>query len=404
MFVTVSTVKKAAKLIDGITERYNISVLYEQNSPGTDCADIAYLRKRYPRVYITLVTEGLTPQNRKLYLQAGVNNTIHPNAEEKNIIQMNAYLKTRKENKLKEFSYTHRKILNTYHLPMWKRTFDVLFSGTAIVILSPVLVGTIIAIRLESKGSVIYKSERVGSNYKIFNFLKFRSMYTNADKRLKELNALNQYRLDEIEESDEAPDIHVNELTGTTTEASSLLITDDIILPEEDFRKQQQAKPAPDGKLVDLSDDPGEVFLISDDDVISEDTFLKQKEVKEKNTFVKFENDPRITRVGRFIRKYSIDELPQLFNVLKGDMSIVGNRPLPLYEAELLTNDIYIERFMAPAGLTGLWQVEKRGDSGRMSAEERKQLDIKYARDFSFWLDMKILFKTVTAFVQKENV
>ncbi|MDR0894079.1 MAG: sugar transferase [Prevotellaceae bacterium] len=287
---------------------------------------------------------------------------------------------------------------------MWKRTFDVLFSGTAIVILSPVLVGTIIAIRLESKGSVIYKSERVGSNYKIFNFLKFRSMYTNADKRLKELNALNQYRLDEIEESDEAPDIHVNELTGTTTEASSLLITDDIILPEEDFRKQQQAKPAPDGKLVDLSDDPGEVFLISDDDVISEDTFLKQKEVKEKNTFVKFENDPRITRVGRFIRKYSIDELPQLFNVLKGDMSIVGNRPLPLYEAELLTNDIYIERFMAPAGLTGLWQVEKRGDSGRMSAEERKQLDIKYARDFSFWLDMKILFKTVTAFVQKENV
>lgn len=59
---------------------------------------------------------------------------------------------------------------------------------------------------------------------------------------------------------------------------------------------------------------------------------------------------------------------------------------------------------MAPSGLTGLWQVEKRGDSGKMSAEERKQLDIKYARDFSFWLDMKIIFKTLTAFVQKENV
>mgnify|MGYP000761814623 CR=1 FL=1 len=87
-----------------------------------------------------------------------------------------------------------------------------------------------------------------------------------------------------------------------------------------------------------------------------------------------------------------------------GQEGIVGNRPLPLYEAELLTSDAYIERFMAPAGLTGLWQVEKRGGAGKMSAEERKQLDIKYAQEFSFWLDMKILCKTLTAFVQKENV
>ena len=63
-------------------------------------------------------------------------------------------------------------------------------------------------------------------------------------------------------------------------------------------------------------------------------------------------------------------------------MSIVGNRPLPLYEAELLTSDAYIDRFMAPSGLTGLWQVEKRGGAGKMSAEERKQLDIKYAQEF----------------------
>ena len=355
MFVAVSSSQKAAKVIDGIRERYNISILYEQTDVReADCIEISYLRKRYPRVYITLITEALKTENRKNYLQAGVNNTLPPHAEEESIQRMNVYLRARKESKLKEFSETHRKVLNTFRLPLWKRTFDVLFAGTAVIILSPLLIGTAVAIRLESKGKIIYKSQRVGSNYQIFNFLKFRSMYTNADKRLKELNALNQYQIEEVESSDEGPEIRFDDL--------------------------------------------------SDDFVISEEDFLKKKEKTKQNTFVKLENDPRVTRVGRFIRKYSIDELPQLFNILKGDMSIVGNRPLPLYEAELLTSDAYIDRFMAPSGLTGLWQVEKRGDAGKMSAEERKQLDIKYARDFSFWLDMKIIFKTLTAFVQKENV
>ena len=89
--------------------------------------------------------------------------------------------------------------------------------------------------------------------------------------------------------------------------------------------------------------------------------------------------DQYITKSGKFLRATSLDELPQLMNILKGDMSIVGNRPLPLYEAELLTSDEHIDRFMGPAVLTGLWQVEKRGEAGKLSAEERKQLDIKYA-------------------------
>lgn len=365
MFMAVSSCNKAAKVIDGIRERYNTSILYEQNDPEKDSQDIAFLHKRFPRIYIILVTEKMESEHRKLYLQAGVNNTLSPNVSEESIQQMTKFLMLRKEQKLQEFSQTHRKVLNTFHLPLWKRVFDILFAIAVLVILSPLLIITAIAIRMESKGKVIYKSQRVGSNYKIFNFLKFRSMYTNADKRLKELNALNQYKMEE-ELTDDQPEIRFDDLVGTPEEEATLFISDDFVISEEDL--------------------------------------LKKKTEEKQNTFIKIENDPRVTRVGRFIRKYSIDELPQLLNVLKGDMSIVGNRPLPLYEAELLTSDAYIERFMAPAGLTGLWQVEKRGGAGKMSTEERKQLDIKYARDFSFWLDMKILLKTATAFVQKENV
>ena len=185
-------------------------------------------------------------------------------------------------------------------------------------------------------------------------------MYSDADKKLKELNELNQYQSEQ-----------------DTIE----------LLPDQ---AQENAAE--------------EIILVSDDFVISEQDYLAQKTIEKKNNFVKLEHDPRITKVGRFIRKYSIDELPQLINILKGDMSIVGNRPLPLYEAELLTSDEYIDRFMAPSGLTGLWQVEKRGESGKLSAEERKQLDIIYAKNFSFWLDAKIILKTFTAFIQKEDV
>lgn len=367
MFIAISAVSQVYNVVENIRERYNTSILYEQTSPARDCSVIASLRKKYPNVYIILITEELRAEHRKKYLKAGVNNTLSPQVTQKEIQRLVLFLQRRKEHRMQELSQAGQKEGGLFHLPLWKRTFDILFASGAILILSPLFLITAIAIRLESKGNIIYKSKRVGTNYQVFDFLKFRSMYSNADKRLKELNSLNQYKQEEEAQEVQKEDISIDDL-------NNMMIGDDANL------------------------------LISDDFIISEEDMLKQKQQEIQNAFVKIEHDPRVTRVGRIIRKYSIDELPQLFNVLKGDMSIVGNRPLPLYEAELLTADAYIDRFMAPAGLTGLWQVEKRGGAGKMSAEERKQLDIRYAHEFSFLMDIRILFRTVTAFIQKEDV
>lgn len=122
-------------------------------------------------------------------------------------------------------------------------------------------------------------------------------------------------------------------------------------------------------------------------------------------SFFKLENDPRITRLGKFLRNTSLDELPQLFNVLRGDMSIVGNRPLPLYEAENLTTDLWAKRFLAPAGITGLWQITKEKNK-QLSERERKELDVAYADKASFVFDMKIILKTIPevfSFFRKEK-
>jgi lipopolysaccharide/colanic/teichoic acid biosynthesis glycosyltransferase len=110
--------------------------------------------------------------------------------------------------------------------------------------------------------------------------------------------------------------------------------------------------------------------------------------------FLKIQNDPRITKVGAFLRNTGLDELPQLINVLLGDMSLVGNRPLPLYEAETLTTDSNAQRFLAPAGITGLWQIKKRGRD-YMSAEERIKLDIDYANKYNFMYDLWIMVNTL---------
>jgi lipopolysaccharide/colanic/teichoic acid biosynthesis glycosyltransferase len=216
---------------------------------------------------------------------------------------------------------THTEVLRVKISP-FKRVIDILGASTVLLCASPFLALTAVLIKLESGGPIIYKSKRSGTGYQVFDFLKFRSMYADADSRLKEIEHLNQY--------------------------------------------------------ADNGDSNAP-------------------------TFMKVKNDPRITRIGRFIRKTSIDELPQLINVLRGDMSLVGNRPLPLYEAEQLTKEDWAYRFLAPAGLTGLWQVSKRGGDD-MSAEERIALDVTYARKNSFWFDLKLLLRTPFSMIQKENV
>lgn len=110
-------------------------------------------------------------------------------------------------------------------------------------------------------------------------------------------------------------------------------------------------------------------------------------------------NDPRITRVGQLLRKTSLDELPQLINVLRGEMSLVGPRPVPLYEAALY-QDSHYERLMALPGITGLWQIIGRG---QVTFEEMMQLDLDYVRRQSIWFDLWILCMTLPAVFQGEG-
>jgi len=355
-------------------------VFFEKNVRTEDITAITYLRKKCPNTYIILLTDPLGNEERQIYQRCGINDTLSLSASVTELNKKIQFISDR-ESIMFDDQVSKKHILK-FKIPVWKRAFDIIFSSLAIIALSPIFIITAIAIKIESPGPILFKSKRVGTNYTIFDFLKFRSMYTDAEKRLKEVSkaAGNQYAEKEDEEEDSKATITAP--LGDEAEMAMMAM----------------------GMESDMMISDEEVMLVGDDFVVAESDFSKQKEEEISNAFVKIENDPRVTKVGRFIRKYSIDELPQLFNILKGDMSIVGNRPLPLYEAEKLTVDSSIDRFMAPAGLTGLWQVEERGKGGLMSAEERKQLDITYGQTYNFILDMKIIFRTLTAFVQKENV
>jgi len=189
---------------------------------------------------------------------------------------------------------------------LFKRVVDIVGASIVLLLLAPVLIAAALAIKLTSKGPVMFLQERIGFNKRRFKIFKFRTMVTDAEKLMASLEKCN--------------------------EAS------------------------------------GPVF--------------------------KMKNDPRITPIGRILRKTSIDELPQLFNVLEGTMSLVGPRPLPIRDYEGFNEDWQRRRFSVKPGITCLWQVN--GRSG-ISFEKWMQLDLQYMDEWSLWLDFKILVKTVPA-------
>ena len=192
-----------------------------------------------------------------------------------------------------------------------KRVTDIICSLAGLIVLSPVLLITAIAIKLDSKGPIFFKQDRIGKDERIFSMYKFRSMVVNAEELKKSL----------------------------------------------------------------------------------------EKENERSGPMFKMKKDPRITRVGRFIRKTSIDELPQLINVLKGDMSLVGPRPSLPKEVEAFEPWMK-ERLTVLPGLTCIWQVSGRNN---IPFKEWMELDIKYVRERSYLLDLKLIFKTFFVLFGDDN-
>jgi exopolysaccharide biosynthesis polyprenyl glycosylphosphotransferase len=204
-----------------------------------------------------------------------------------------------------------------------KRAIDLVGSAAALVFLSPIFAAVALAIKLSSKGPVLFRQERLGQHGKTFTVLKFRSMRTDCDAKIHQ-----QY-------------------------------VEQFIAGQVDGSSETATKP---------------VF--------------------------KIQQDPRVTSIGRFIRKTSLDELPQFWNVMRGDMSLVGPRPPLAYEFQKY--EVWHRRRVLEIkpGITGLWQVEGRS---RTRFDEMVRLDLKYARAWSVWLDLKILAQTPGAVIQGEG-
>lgn len=310
---------------------------------------------------VILMTSMLTSQIRQMALHMNVLDIFHVEHDIEGFKHRLDYLIRKKAFQRGDQASDLPKIPEV-RFPFSKRAFDVTVALSALILLSPVMLIIAVLIYIDSPGQIFYRSKRVGAGYQIFDMYKFRSMRPNADKMLSALSALNMYGKPPID-----------------------LVEDKVCT------------------LCQLMGTSCQQPLHLNGTSVCEQEHLRQK--KNKATFTKFQQDPRITRLGSFLRKSNLDELPQLINILIGDMSLVGNRPLPLYEAELLTTTDYVQRFAAPAGLTGLWQVSKlvRGQD-RITETERIQLDILYAKQFSFLTDLRIMLTTVRMIWRQQNV
>ena len=353
------------------------AVLAETHLPGNDgiqAFDLLTKRNVIKEIPFILVTFQYEPEMSEKAFAKGIYDYYRTPIDDKRIYERILFFKS-DTNKLLDAKVMEQSEkpsvsppIEKYKTPIIKRIFDILVAGTALLMLSPLLLVVILAIKLDSKGSFYYISKRVGANMRVFGFYKLRSMRLNADKEQKDLSHLNQYVKEEAED----------------------VCSECAKLPPGEYCSQVhwEEKDLGFGKK-------GEVLVCQR--II---TMRKNS----KSAFLKLENDPRITKIGKFIRNTSIDELPQLVNIIKGDMSIVGNRPLPVDEANMLSFDSAGKRFDAAAGLTGLWQVELRGQGGEMSEETRFKLDANYAEKNTFWGDMKLIFRTFKIFIQPGNV
>jgi len=252
----------------------------------------------------------------------------------------------------------------SYSMPTSKRLFDLIVAIGGLVALSPLLLIVSAAILLESKGNVLYVTKRIGSGGRIFDYLKFRTMREDADSESAYSSAhdnWDKYSLENLQIDFEKPCPNCSQLR-TNTSCSPLIFVGTNRICEYWYSVQTKE--------------------------ISKARFDLLNNI----------DDPRVTKVGKILRQTGIDRLPQLINVLKGEMSIVGNLPLPIHEAEQLSIGDMSRRFLAPAGMTGLWQVLDRQRGGDISEDDRKRLDVAYSdhfigNNYSFWYDFHILLK-----------
>lgn len=183
-----------------------VIALWEGHSPDDDLDAIERLKKENSQLQLILVAGALSSKERAAYLHAGATAALAPDTGRESLegitrMLANTFLQGRTDVQPGEPAQT----TGHYRIPPGKRLFDIAASGMGLLLLSPLLLITAAAIRIESRGAVIYRSKRVGSNYRVFDFFKFRSMYSEADLALKDLKVLNQYREAELANSFTAP-------------------------------------------------------------------------------------------------------------------------------------------------------------------------------------------------------